>query len=168
MVGNVVQLPMNETISVHSLYWVEARWSNRTAMTTFGLAVTGIASNGTASFRAAENSLVYLGAAPSSPRIDGAFGDWQGRPYGQDLLGDVTNRTGSQAYDANVDLLATAVDLGTNFTGYLRVDGRMLGGQDLPTSRVRTYPAPPSSNTTTLPNFVPPHQGVDAISAYTD
>src|SRR2546421_11420244 len=137
-------------------------------MTTFGLAVTGIASNGTASFRAAENSLVYLGAAPSSPRIDGAFGDWQGRPYGQDLLGDVTNRTGSQAYDANVDLLATAVDLGTNFTGYVRVDGRMLGGQDIPTSRVRTYPAPPSSNNTTLPNVVPPQQGVDVMYAYID
>ncbi|TLZ56885.1 MAG: DUF11 domain-containing protein [Methanobacteriota archaeon] len=168
MVGNVVQLPMNETISVPSLYWVEARWSNRTAMTTFGLAVTGIASNGTASFRAAENSLVYLGAAPSTPRVDGAFGDWQGRPYGQDLLGDVTNRTGSQAYDANVDLLATAVDLGTNLTGYVQVDGRMLGGQDIPTSRVRTYPAPPSSNNTTIPSVVPPQEGVDVMYAYID
>src|SRR2546428_506960 len=168
MVGNVVQLPMNETISVPSLYWVEARWSNRTAMTTFGLAVTGVASNGTASFRAAENGLVYLGAAPSTPRVDGAFGDWQGRPYGQDLLGDVTNRTGSQAYDANVDLLATAVDLGTTLTGYVQVDGRMLGGQDIPTSRVRTYPAPPSSNNTTIPSVVPPQEGVDVMYAYID
>src|SRR3989475_2220613 len=168
MVGNVVQLPMNETISVPSLYWVEARWSNRTAMTTFGLAVTGIASNGTASFRAAENSLVYLGAAPSTPRVDGAFGDWQGRPYGQDLLGDVTNRTGSQAYDANVDLLAPAVGPGTTLTGYVQVDGRMLGGQDIPTSPVRTYPAPPSSNNTTIPSVVPPQEGVDVMYTYID
>src|SRR6267143_971902 len=168
MLGNVVRLPVNENISGPSLYGVEARWSNRTPTTTFGLAVTDVASNGTASFRTAENSLVYLGAAPSNLRIDVAFGDWQGRPYGQDLLGDVTNRTGSQAYDANVDLLATAIDLGTNFTGYVRVDGRMLGGQDIPTSRVRTYPAPPSSNNTTLPSVVPPQQGVDVMYAYID
>ena len=168
MTGNGVRLPMNENLSSPSLYWVEARWSNRTPTTTFGLAVTDVASNGTASFRGAENSLVYLGAAPTNVRIDGAFGDWQGRPYGQDLLGDVTNRTGSQAYDANVDLLATAVDLGTNFTGYVRVDGRMLGGQDIPTSRVRTYPAPPSSNNSTIPSVVPPQQGVDVMYAYID
>src|SRR6266571_3805249 len=159
MVRNVVRVPMNENLSVPSLYWVEAQWSNRTPMTTFGVAVTDVAGNGTASFRPAENGLVYLGAATTSLRIDGAFGDWQGRPYGQDLLGDVTNRTGSQAYDANVDLLATAIDLGTNFTGYVLVDGRMLGGQDIPTSRVRTYPAPPSSNNSTLPSVVPPQQG---------
>ena len=168
MTGNAVRLPMDVNLSAPSLYWVEARWSNQTPTTTFGLAVTDVASNGTASLSAAENSLVYLGAAPSSLRIDGAFGDWQGRPYGQDLLGDVTNRTGSQAYDANVDLLATAVDLGANFTGYVRVDGRMLGGQDIPTSRVRSYPAPPSSNNTTIPSVLPPQQGVDVIYAYID
>src|SRR5436190_226776 len=119
MVRNVVRVPMNENLSVPSLYWVEAQWSNQTPTTTFGIAVTDVAGNGTASFRAGENGLVYLGTAPTSVRVDGAFGDWQGRPYGQDLLGDVTNRTGSLAYDANVDLLATAVDLGANFTGFV-------------------------------------------------
>jgi uncharacterized repeat protein (TIGR01451 family) len=169
LLGSMVRLQMNDNLSVPSLYWVEARWGNRTPTTTFGLAVTDVASNGTASFRAAENGLVYLVSAPTNLRIDGAFGDWQGRPYGQDLLGDVTNRTGSPAYDANVDLLATAVDLGSNFTGFVRVDGRMLGGQDIPTSRVRTYPAPPSSNNSTPPStVVPPQQGVDVMYAYID
>ena len=167
MVRNVVRVPMNENLSVPSLYWVEAQWSNQTPTTTFGIAVTDVAGNGTASFRAGENGLVYLGAAPTSVRVDGAFGDWQGRPYGQDLLGDVTNRTGSLAYDANVDLLATAVDLGANFTGFVRVDGRMLGGQDIPTARVRTYPAPPTNNTT-IPSIVPPQEGVDVMYAYID
>ncbi|HKW43693.1 MAG TPA: lamin tail domain-containing protein [Thermoplasmata archaeon] len=78
------------------------------------------------------------------------------------------NRTGSLAYDANVDILATAVDLGTNFTGYSRVDGRMLGGQDIPTSRVRTYPSPPSNNTTAPNPVVPPQEGVDVMYAYID
>src|SRR5207237_9254769 len=132
-----------------------------------GLSVTHVRSNGSASCRPAEQGLVYLGAAPTSVRVDGAFGDWQGRPYGQDLLGDVTNRTGSLAYDANVDLLATAVDLGANFTGFVRVDGRMLGGQDIPTARVRTYPAPPTNNTT-IPSIVPPQEGVAGMYAYID
>src|SRR5436309_14836449 len=117
MVRNVVPVPMNENLSVPSLYSVEAQWSNQPPTTTFGIAVTDVAGNGTASFRAGETGLAYLGAAPTSVRADAAFGDWQGRPYGQDLLGDVTNRTGSTAYDANGDLLATAVDLGAYSTG---------------------------------------------------
>src|SRR5207247_10640569 len=76
MVRNVVRVPMNENLSVPSLYWVEAQWSNQTPTITFGIAVTDVAGNGTASFRAGENGLVYLGAAPTSVRVDGAFGDW--------------------------------------------------------------------------------------------
>src|SRR5439155_1224752 len=87
-------------------------------------------------------------------RVDGAFGDWRGRPYGQDILGDVTNRTGAPEYDANVDLVATAVDLGTNFTGYVRVDGRVLGGQDIPTTRSRTYPVAVDTDLDTVPDAV--------------
>src|SRR5207247_9551812 len=107
-------------------------------------------------------------AAPTGLQVDGAFGDWQGRPYGQDLLGDVTNKTGSLAYDANVDLLATAVDLGANFIGYARVDGSMLGGQDIPNSRIRTYTGPPSNNSSAPGPIVPPQEGVDVMYAYID
>jgi len=168
LAGSTLRLTVNEDVLVPVVYWVEAQWTNRTPTTTFGLVVTDVTSNGTASFRAPETGLVYLGAAPTSLRVDGAFGDWQGRPYGQDLLGDVVNRTGSLAYDANVDLLATAVDVGTNFTGYVRVDGRMLGGQDVATSRVRTYPSIPSNNTTAPSPVVRPQEGVDVVYAYID
>src|SRR5207245_11275157 len=109
---------------------------------------------GTASFRRLETGLVYLGAAPTNLQVDGAFGDWRGRPYGQDILGDVTNRTGAPEYDANVDLVATAADLGTNFTGYVRVDGRVLGGQDIPTTRSRTYPVAVDTDLDTVPDAV--------------
>src|SRR5439155_1535671 len=127
-------------------------WANLTPTSTFGLSVAGIVSNGTVSFRPPETGLVYLGAAPTNLRVDGAFGDWRGRPYGQDILGDVTNRTGAPEYDANVDLVATAVDLGTNFTGYVRVDGRVLGGQDIPTTRSRTYPVAVDTDLDTGPD----------------
>ena len=116
--------------------------------------MAGISSNGSASFLPPETGLVYLGAAPATLRVDGAFGDWRGRPYGQDILGDVTNRSGAPQYDANVDLLATAVDVGANFTGYVRVDGRLLGGQDIPTTRTRTYPVPLDTDLDTVPDAV--------------
>lgn len=169
MRGMTVRLNVSQDLSGPALYWVETRWTNRTSTTTFGLAIADVATNGTASFRPPETSLVYLGAAPATPRVDGAFGDWQGRPYGQDPLGDVRNVTGaiSPIYDANVDMVATAVHLASNFTGYVRVDGRMLGGQDIPTVRVRTSPLPPTNNTT-LPGPIPPQEGVDIVYAYFD
>ncbi|HYS73318.1 MAG TPA: lamin tail domain-containing protein [Thermoplasmata archaeon] len=154
MTANAVSLAMNENLAGPAVYWVEARWTNVTPTTTFGLTVSGVGSNGTASFRAPETGLVYLAAAPSTLRVDGAFGDWRGQMYGQDLLGDVTNRSGATEYDANVDLLATAVNVAANFTGYVRVDGRMLGGQDIPTSRERTYNAPVDTDLDGVPDSI--------------
>jgi len=154
VVGASASLPAGLDLASPVILWIEAVWANVTPTSTFGLSVSGLASNGTASFRPPENGLVYLGAPPTSLRIDGAFGDWQGRIYGQDLLGDVTNRTGAPEYDANVDLLATAVDLGTNFTGYVRVDGRLLGGQDIPTSRTRSVASAVDTDLDSVPDFV--------------
>ncbi|TLZ43840.1 MAG: tetratricopeptide repeat protein [Methanobacteriota archaeon] len=154
MTGTTASLPVDRDISSPTILWVEASWTNMTATSTFGLSVDGLASNGTASFRSPEIGLVYLASAPTSLQIDGAFGDWQGRTYGQDFLGDVTNRTGALEYNANVDILATAVDVGTNFTGYVRVDGRILGGQDIPTSRSRTYVSAADTDLDTVPDWV--------------
>jgi uncharacterized repeat protein (TIGR01451 family) len=168
MTGRTARFNVSQDLSGPALYWVETRWATRTSTTTFGLAVADVATNGTASFRPPETTLVYLGAAPSSPRVDGAFGDWQGRPYGRDPLGDVRNVSGlpSPIYDANIDMVATAVHLAVNFTGYVRVDGRMLGGQDIPTVRVRTSPLP--ANTTTIQNPISPQEGVDIVYVYFD
>ncbi len=154
MTANAASLPMNEVLSGPAVYWVEAQWASATPTTTFGLTVAGLGSNGTASLRAPEIGLVYLVSSPSTLTVDGAFGDWRGQMYGQDLLGDVTNRTGAAEYDANVDLLATAVNVGANFTGYVRVDGRILGGQDIPTSRERTYNAPVDTDLDGVPDSI--------------
>src|SRR5439155_1139110 len=129
----------NFDLASPAVLWVEAEWGNLTPTATFGLKVAGISSNGSVSFLPPETGLVYLGAAPATLRVDGAFGDWRGRPYGQDILGDVTNRTRAPQYDANVDLLATAVDVGANFTGYVRVDGRHLDFDGVAVGR----PGPP-------------------------
>src|SRR6266545_4883144 len=154
MTANAASLPINEVLSGPAVYWVEAQWASATPTTTFGLTVAGLGSNGTASLRAPEIGLVYLVSSPSTLTVDGAFGDWRGQMYGQDLLGDVTNRTGAAEYDANVDLLATAVNVGANFTGYVRVDGRILGGQDIPTSRERTYNAPVDTDLDGVPDSI--------------
>ena len=141
LTGSAVSLPVNRTVSTPLVFWIEAAWTGPTPGRTFGLRVDDLWTDGSASVSTPEIGLVYLGAAPAGLLVDGAFGDWSGRPYGQDLLGDVVNRTGAVAFNANVDLLATAVDVGANFTAYVRVDGRALGGEDLPTSRPRTAPA---------------------------
>jgi uncharacterized repeat protein (TIGR01451 family) len=78
----------------------------------------------------------------------------------------VTNAI-SPIYDANIDMVATAVHLAANFTGYVRVDGRMLGGQDIPTIRVRPSALPPTNNTT-VPSPIQPQEGVDVVYAYID
>ncbi|OGS48187.1 MAG: hypothetical protein A3K68_06610 [Euryarchaeota archaeon RBG_16_68_13] len=141
MAGPVASLAMQEEIAGPMILWVDALWASISPEYTFGLRVTGVATNGTESLRPQGVGLAYLAAAPTFVIVDGAFADWSGRSYGSDVLGDVVNRTGSVQYDANVDLLATAVDLAANFTAYARVDGRILGGDDLPTTRKRDAPA---------------------------
>lgn len=141
LLGPSVTLPLNRDMTGPLVLWIEAVWPAPTSGRTFGLVVDGLWTNGTASLRAPETGLVYLGAAPPGLHVDGAFGDWSGRPYGRDLLGDVVNRTGATAFNANVDLLETAVGVSVNLTAYVRVDGRILGGEDLPTARARTFPA---------------------------
>ena len=126
--------------------WVEAQWTGMTPAATFGVRVSEVWANGSVTLRAPETRLAYLASAPANLTVDGAFGDWSGRPYGRDLLGDVVNRTASPIYNANVDLLATSVEVGANFTAYARVDGRILGGEDIPTARARTTDSVPTDS----------------------
>jgi len=135
---------------------------------TFGLQATGVAGNGTASFRPADTTLDYQLTAPPAPTIDGAFADWAGHPYGQNPVGSVVNPSGNLVYDANVDLLATAVDVQANFTGYAQVAGIMLGGEDIPVNVLRPGPpAPPVNPPPPSPPYVP-ETGIDVVYAYID
>ncbi|HYM39449.1 MAG TPA: hypothetical protein VEY12_04790 [Thermoplasmata archaeon] len=168
LAGARTRVPVNVTLSAPTTLWIRATWANMTAGRTFGLLVTGISGNGTASLRPADTTLDYQVAAPSSPTVDGAFADWAGRPYGQNPAGAVVNPSGNLIYDANIDLLATAVDVRANFTGYLQVSGVMLGGQDVPMNIVRPGPYTPPTNTTPPPGPYVPQTGVDVMYAYID
>jgi len=165
--GSSIRLPVALNVTAPTTLWIAGTWANRTPASTFGLLVTGLAGNGTASVRPPDTTLDYLDSAPASPTVDGAFADWAGHAYGRDLLGDVVNGTGSLVYDSNVDLLATAVDAGANFTGYAQVDGHMLGGQDLPLDVSRPVPYSPSNTTNVTAPYVP-QVGADVLYAYLD
>ncbi len=164
----LTRIPLNLSLVRPVTMWAVVNWTTLTANRTFGLQVAAAAGNGTSSLTPPDTKLVYLGGAPATPTVDGAFGDWSGRPYGVDPLGDVVNGTNSYVYNANVDLLAVAVDRAANVTGYAQVDGRMLGGEDIPNEAQRPNPTPPNG---TLSNVTPPYVpqvGYDVLYAYID
>jgi len=71
--------------------------------------------------------------------------------------------------DANVDLTAVAVDRAANLTGFAQVDGRMLGGQDIPNEIQRPNPnAPPNGNISNVTPPYVPQVGYDVLYAYID
>lgn len=154
MAGQTASLPADVILTSSTVLWLEVAWPNATPESTFGLTVTGVTSNGSVSFHPPETGLVHQVRPPPALQVDGAFGDWNGRPFGLDPLGDVTNRTGAPRYSANVDLIATAVELNSNLTGYVRVDGRILGGENIPTSRTRTYPSAVDTDLDSVPDWV--------------
>ena len=163
------RLPVNLSLSRPVTLWAVVSWPSFTPETTFGLQVAAAIGNGTSSLTPPNTGLVYLGAAPATPTVDGAFGDWAGRAYGADPVGDVVNRTGSFVYDANVDLTAVAVDRRANLTGFAQVDGRMLGGEDIPNEALRPSPnAPPPGNISNVTPPYVPQVGYDVLYAYID
>ncbi len=166
--GSRAGVPLTLSLPAPAQLWITATWANMTPTQTFGLLVTNVAGNGTASFRPADTTLDYQIAAPSTPTVDGAFADWANHSYGSDLLGDVVNPSGPMTYDANIDLLATAVDVRANFTGYAQVAGYMLGGQDIPVDVLRPGPYTPPANTTPPPAPYVPETGFDVLYAYID
>ncbi len=162
-------IPVNLSLTRPVTVWAVVDWTRITANKTFGLQVAAAIGNGTSSLTPPMTKLVYLGAAPATPTVDGAFGDWNGRPYGADPLGDVVNGTSSYVYNANVDLLAVAVDRSANLTGYAQVDGRILGGEDVPNEALRPNPSPPPNGN--ISNVTPPYVpqvGYDVLYAYVD
>jgi len=166
--GTRGSLPVARPLAGPAILWLVAGWTNMTPASTFGVRVDDLWASGFASFRPPETGFSYLASAPSMPVVDGAFGDWRGRPYGQDLLGDVVNRSGAIQYNANVDLLRTAFDVAVDFTAFLQVDGRVLGGEDIPVERVRTTQAPSGGNISNVSQPLVIQEGVDVLYAYID
>ena len=149
--------PINLTLVQPVTLFVTADLSVLPANETFGVALRDIGSNGIVSVSSANVSLSYLASAPA-PTVDGAFADWAGIPRSVDPTGDVANRTGvSTVMNANVDLTEVGSFLARNATFYLRVDGTMLGGVDVPNLRTRTPPpAPVDTDRDGVPDVLDP------------
>jgi uncharacterized repeat protein (TIGR01451 family) len=104
---------------------------------TIGISVSGIVTNATVSLKEGFVTRVYADAMPEVT-IDGAFGDWTAAQKESDSDGDVAMKVGPTAWiNENVDLRSYAVDISVNASFYASVDGRMMGGVDLPTFRKR-------------------------------
>ena len=84
----------------------------------------------------------YVAGAPPSIAIDGAFADWNRFATRGDSDDDVRSAGGNGTVYDNVDLREYDAVIGADVAMYVRVDGRILGGADVPNSRARTGPTP--------------------------
>ncbi len=103
---------------------------------TIGLSVSGIDSNATISILDDFITKVYADVAPQIT-IDGAFGDWTSVQKQMDVDNDVVMKQATAWINENVDLRSYAVNIGTDAFFYASVDGRMMGGVDIPEFRNR-------------------------------
>lgn len=110
----------------------------------------------------------YLIGTPYNVTIDGAFADWENKTVRTDISGDV-NR-------ADLDILRYGVSTteeGTAF--YLKVDGEICGGIEVPYRNIETMPeptepgepGPPSPPAPPIP-LPPPKTGEDLVYIFID
>ena len=146
--------PLSLTLDRPATWFVVADLAALPMNETFGLALGDISAGGEVSVAASDVSLSYLGGAPP-PTVDGAFADWASVPRSTDIAGDVANRSGVPALvNANIDLTEVGSFLSANATFYLRVDGTMLGGIDIPNLRGRTGLPSGDSDADSVPDGV--------------
>ena len=121
---------------------VTAALTNTAPSANLGLGLTGMTTNATVSIIDEFITNVYLEADPIVT-IDGAFGDWSSINRVQDGNDDVVMKGQPTAWiNENVDIRSYAVDVGTEASFYMNVDGNMLGGVDIPIFRRRPSVSP--------------------------
>jgi hypothetical protein len=96
--------------------------------------------------------VAYIGSAPATVVIDGAFGDWSSRMGVSDVLGDAHSNVTNDDKSGNIDIstvkAASTVDVASF---YMSVNGTMLGGTSVPKSMVRfAIPSGPIGNLTNV------------------
>ena len=98
------------------------------------------------------SKVAYVGNAPSSIVVDGAFGDWNQRAPVNDSLNDAYSSKARDYTSGDVDIskVKAASTLETA-SFYMSVNGTMLGGSSVPASLVRfVTPGPPAKNVTNI------------------
>jgi len=106
---------------------------------TIGLALDGhdavAVETGTTTVVQAALANHYIGAAPSTIVIDGAFADWDAIPFNADPAGDTNN--------SNIDIRDTRATKGNStISFYVAVDGSLLQGAMTPAAKA-ARPGPP-------------------------
>ncbi|MCU0860100.1 MAG: hypothetical protein MUE55_05905 [Thermoplasmata archaeon] len=109
----------------------------------------------------------YISSAPEEVVIDGAFADWSHLMPLADMVNDTVDLEGLPHQDADVDITSVKLDRdGTTASFYMGVDGRMLGGTDLPGGLARWEP--PSGTAGNVTNITESMFGADFAFAFID
>ena len=152
--GRAASFPLSLSLNAATTLFVTATLSVLPANETFGVALGNVDAAAVVAVSSADLTLSYIATAPE-PTVDGAFGDWSAVPRTADPVGDVANRGGVSALaNANVDLTEVGSFLGSNASFYLRVDGTMLGGIDVPNLRERLVTPATDSDLDSVPDSV--------------
>ena len=133
-----VDLTIREGESV-SLF-VVAHLSTAPDASSLTLKVSAISTNSLVDLRDSIISGTYYRQAPKVT-IDGVFGDWDAAKVQRDGLWDVRSSGGLESINTNVDIAEVGLNVTADFAFYMKVQGRMLGGEDLPNLRERPIPA---------------------------
>ncbi len=109
----------------------------------------------------------YIGSAPTTIAIDGAFADWSSRVPIQDNLGDAYSSRTNDSTSGNVDINTVKVASTTDVASfYMSVNGTMLAGTSVPASLVRfVSPGGPAENITPIKE---PMYGADFAFVFLD
>jgi len=134
-----VTFALDEGVEGRRRFIVTATLGGDPATASLGLRLLGASTD--ASLRVSPGALgaSYHLAAPGVT-ADGAFADWSGVPISDDGDDDVSVR-GRPFLDENIDLRRFALHSGPNVGLLFEVDGRVLGGIDVPYTHAKPLPA---------------------------
>ena len=158
LVSGAGSLAFDRTISQGEspLLFVVAHISGATDASSLKLGVAGISTESLVDLRDSAISGTYYRQAPGVT-IDGVFGDWDAAKVQRDSLWDVRSTVNSQSENTNVDIVEAGLNITADLAFYLKVQGRLLGGEDLPNLKERAVQIPPSdADGDTVPDSMDP------------
>jgi uncharacterized repeat protein (TIGR01451 family) len=118
------------------------------------LKVSAISTDSLVDLRDSIISGTYYHHAPNVT-IDGVFGDWDATKVQRDGRWDVRSYGGLQSINTNVDIAEIGLNMTSELAVYLKVFGRMLGGEDAPGLRERpSVNASLDSDIDTVPDYL--------------
>ncbi|TLZ50721.1 MAG: DUF11 domain-containing protein [Methanobacteriota archaeon] len=132
---------LNRQITSAASFIVTANLTTPPANASVGLLVSSVQPEAVASVPVTLTdmnvNMSYVGGAPMNVTIDGAFADWYRYARRLDPANDVRSWQQNGSVNANIDLREFEAVVGQNVSIYMHVDGRMLGGVDIPNMRAR-------------------------------